>query len=175
MAPGPFLHGETVSLHPLDEDDLPFARDGINDPRVRSGLAGSTPQTLADERDWYESLGDGDYPFVVCNGDERVGIVGLHEGDEPWGVAEIGYFVEPDHWGEGYATDALRCVVRYAFDERRHNKVEANAYEPNEASQRVLEKVGFAREGVRRDHAFVEGEYVDLYEYGLLANEWRSD
>lgn len=174
MPPTAFLRGDLVTLHPVDEDDLPFARDLLNDPRVRLGVAASTPFTLADERSWYEGLGDGDHAFVIRADGERVGIVGLHEGEEPWGVAEAGYFVSPDHWGNGYATDALRCAVRYGFEERRCNKVEANVYEPNDASRRVVEKVGFTREGERRDHAFVEGEYVDLYEYGLLADEWRE-
>lgn len=174
MPPAPFLRGETVTLHPIAEDDLAFARDLVNRPEIRRGIAASTPRTLADERDWYEGQGDGDYSFVVRDDEDRVGIVGLHEGEEPWGVAEVGYFVHPDEWGKGYATDALECVVRYAFEERRQHKVEANAYEPNEASRRVLEKAGFEREGERRSHAFVEGEHVDLYEYGLLADEWRG-
>ena len=82
--------------------------------------------------------------------------------------------VHPDHWGHGYATDAVRCLVRYAFEERRMHKVGADVYAPNEGSRRVLEKVGFEREGVRPDHAFVDGEHVDLYEYRPLADEWES-
>lgn len=70
--------------------------------------------------------------------------------------------------------DAVRSLAGYAFDERRLHRVAADVYAPNDASKRVLEKVGFEREGVRRSHAFVEGEHVDVYEYGLLESTWRE-
>lgn len=174
MSSEPFLRGGSVTLHPMEPDDLTFARDLLNDPDVRAGLTASTPQTLESERTWWDGLGDDDHPFVLRADDRRVGVIGYHESEEPWGLAEVGYFVDPDHWGKGYATDALDAVLRYAFDERRCNKVEANAYATNEASKSVLETAGFEREGVRRRHCFVDGEYVDLHEYGLLADEWRE-
>lgn len=169
-----FLRGVRVSLHPVEEDDLAFAKSVINHPDVRKGVGASEPKTIDDEREWRDSHGDGEYHFVVRADDERVGIAGLHEDPTPWGYAEVGYFVHPAHWDNGYATDAVGCLVRYAFDERRYRKVCADVYAPNEASQRVLEKLGFEREGVRREQAYVDGEYVDLYEYGLLKDEWRD-
>jgi RimJ/RimL family protein N-acetyltransferase len=79
----------------------------------------------------------------------------------------------PSAWGNGYATDALREICRYGFDERRLNKVVARAYETNPASNRVLEKVGFEQEGTFRQEAFVRGEFVDIHRYGLLAAEFE--
>ena len=173
--PGPaFLRGESVTLRPVDEDDLAFAQRVINHPDVRRGVGAFAPKTSEHEREWYESQDENEPSLMVYAADEPVGIAGLHVEPFPWGYAEVGYMIHPDHWGNGYATDAVRCLVRYGFDERRLNKVGADVYASNEGSQRVLEKVGFEREGVRRDHAFVEGEHVDLYEYGLLADEWRT-
>lgn len=173
--PGPtFLRGETVSLRVVDEEDLAFAQRVVNHPDVRAGVGAFGPKTNEDEREWYENQDEDAPSFIVFADDEPVGIVGLHVERYPWGYAEVGYMIHPDHWGQGYATDAVRCLVRYAFEERRMNKVGADVYEPNEASRRVLEKIGFEREGVRRNHAFVDGEHVGLYEYGLLAEEWRT-
>ena len=62
----------------------------------------------------------------------------------------------------------------YAFDQRRLNKVIANAFDFNAGSRRVLEKVGFTEEGLHREEAFVDGAFVDIYRYGLLAREWRD-
>ncbi|SFS00767.1 Protein N-acetyltransferase, RimJ/RimL family [Halomicrobium zhouii] len=169
-----FLRGETVTLRVVDEDDLAFAQRVVNHPEVRRGVGAFAPKTAEDEREWYERQDDDGPSFVLYASDQPVGIAGLHLDPYPWGYAEVGYMVHPDHWGHGYATDAVRCLVRYAFDERRLHKVGADVYAPNEASQRVLEKVGFEREGVRRDHAFVDGDHVDLYEYGLLESEWRE-
>jgi len=173
--PGPtFLRGEAVTLRVVDEDDLAFAQRVVNHPDVRRGVGVFARKTAEDEREWYESQDEDNASFVVTVDDDPVGIAGLHLDPYPWGYAEVGYMVHPDYWGQGYATDAVRCLLRYGFDECRLNKVGADVYAPNEASQRVVEKVGFKREGVRRDHAFVDGEHVDLYEYGLLEAKWRE-
>ncbi|WP_225333712.1 GNAT family N-acetyltransferase [Halomicrobium urmianum] len=174
MPPGAFLRGDAVTLHPVDEDDLPFLRDLMNEPRVRESVGSYRPFTTADEREWYEGLDEADLSFVVRADGDRVGTVGLVLDDHPWGLAELGYSIHPDHWDCGYATDAARAVVRHGFEERRLNKVVADAFATNEGSQRVLEKVGFEQEGRRRSHAFVDGEYVDLLEFGLLVDEWRK-
>ena len=76
--------------------------------------------------------------------------------------------------GEGYATAATELLVGYAFDQRRLNKLIANAFDFNAGSQRVLEKVGFVEEGIRREEAFVNSEFVDIHRYGLLVREWRA-
>ena len=171
--PGPpFIEGETVTLRTIEEDDVPFLQRTINDPRVRRGLAAFDPKTEADEREWITSVGeDGGVALAICVGEDPVGTVGLDAPNEVWGVAEIGYLLAPEAWGEGYATDAVGLLCEYAFDERRLNEVVAAVYATNPASARVLEKVGFQREGVLRREAFVEGEYVDLYRYGLLAGD----
>jgi RimJ/RimL family protein N-acetyltransferase len=65
-------------------------------------------------------------------------------------------------------------MCRYAFEERRLDKVVAEAYATNPGSRRVLEKVGFREEGVHRQEAFVGGERVDLVHFGLLAEEFEA-
>ena len=170
--PGPtFLGGERVELRTVEEEDLEFTRDVINDPRVWRTLGTARPHNGADQEEWFESLADdGSETFLVCRDGDPVGVIGLDQ-NETWGLGELGYWIAPDRWGEGYCTDAVRTVARYAFEERRLHKVAAEAYEHNEGSLRVLEKVGFEREGVRREEAFVGGEYRDVHRYGLLAGE----
>jgi len=171
-----FLEGELVELRTVEEEDLEFLRDAINDPRVWQTLGAYQPKNLQQEREWFESVGEGDgVGLLVCVDGEAVGSIGLHEVNEVWGRAEAGYWITPDAQGNGYATDALATLVEYAFDELRLHKVYAHAYETNPASRRVLEKVGFREEGLLREAAFVDGEYVDLYRYGLLEGEWRGE
>lgn len=174
--PGPlFLDGERVTLHPVEEDDLPFLQSCVNHPRVRQNISAHRPKTSDDERRWREAVGESDdEALLVCADGDPVGNVGLHDVDGAFGTAELGYFVHPDRWGNGYATDAVGQVVAYAFGELRLHKVFARCFETNDGSRRVLEKNGFQREGVLREEAFVDDEYVDMYRYGLLAEEWRS-
>jgi len=172
--PGPlFAEGETVELRPIEEEDLPFMQEIGNDPRVRAGTTAREPTTETEQQEWYESICEDDnVHLLICADGDPVGSIGLHLKHDAWGNGEIGYSVAPEAWGNGYATDAVREISRYGFDERRLNKIYARAYETNPASNRVLEKAGFEQEGTFRKEAFVDGEFVDLYRYGLLAEEF---
>lgn len=171
-----FIEGEKVQLRTVETDDIDFLHKLVNDPDVRRGIAVVDPVTKEKEREWVESRGDGDdINFIVCYDGNSVGTIGLKPPDAISGAVEVGYIVAPTHWGEGYATDAVRAICAYAFGERRMNKMYAKAYETNPASSRVLEKAGFTREGVLREEGFVDGEHVDVFRYGLLAEAWRDD
>ncbi|WP_336035914.1 GNAT family N-acetyltransferase [Halobacterium yunchengense] len=93
---------------------------------------------------------------------------------QPHASGMIMYWIAPPHHGHGYVTEATGLLLEYAFDERRIAKATAIVLETNEGSQRVLEKLGFEREGVHRRETFVDGERRDNYRYGLLADEWRA-
>lgn len=175
MTPPVFVEGELVTLHPLEEEDLAFAQAVINHPDVRRHVMSAKPLSMDDEEEWYEETTPEEPTFVIRADGERVGTIGMADVNEVWGTTEVGYSIHPDHWNNGYCTDALREVVRYVFEERRLNKVYARALETNPGSNRVLEKVGFQPEGTFRREAFVEGEHVDVNRYGLLAEEWRED
>lgn len=172
--PGPvFRTGDIVELRTVEEEDVEFLQRTLNDPRVRAGIAASDPINRSTEREWAESQGDtDDAHFLVCVEGDPVGEIGLKPPNEVWGTAEVGYMIAPDEWKNGYATDAVTAVCGYAFEERRLNKVYATTYATNPASGRVLEKTGFTKEGVLRKEGFVEGNHVDMYRYGLLAEEW---
>lgn len=170
-----FREGDTVELRPVEIEDVEFITELLNDPRVRTDTAKVGPKYATEIRDWVESLGEGgDADFVIYVDGDRVGVISLASPNEVWGTIEVGYSITPSEWGNGYATDALTEVCGYAFDERRLNKVYATTFAGNDASIRVLEKAGFSREGVFRNEGFVDGEYVDVYRYGQLADEWRE-
>ncbi|WP_128223552.1 GNAT family N-acetyltransferase [Halobacteriaceae archaeon SHR40] len=172
--PGPlFCEGDTVELRPVEESDVAFLQRLVNHPRVRAGIGNSDPISRAEEAAWIESTAeDDDIHLLICVDGDPVGSLGLFIERPTWGTAEVGYSLMPDHWNNGYATDALRRLCAYGFDERRLHKIVGRAYETNPASSRVLEKVGFEQEGVLRREAFVQGEHVDLHRYGLLAEEF---
>lgn len=182
-----FMRGDGVTLHPTEEADAAFAAGLVNDPRVRQGLSIAVPKRIEAEREFRVESDDSVVTLVVRADDEtatgdgadaggddddRVGVVDLVNINEQFGNAEIGYFFHRDAWGNGYATASVERVVEYAFSERRLHKVYARVFAFNEGSARVLEKVGFEREGVLREDAYMHGEYVDTYRYGLLESEW---
>lgn len=139
-----------------DESETPAVVVGGNRP----------PDDGADDRDPL-GLGIDDEP-------ERVGTIGFAPKNDVWGTAEVGYSVAPEHWGNGYCTEALELCCRYAFEERRLDKLYALTLATNPASARVLKKAGFEKEGSFRNEAFVDGERVNAIRYGLLAAEWSG-
>ena len=175
--PGPvFLEGDRVELRTIEEEDLDFLRETINDPAVRRSLGNRSPINGQQEREWFEEQAsdddNDDTDLLVCRDGEAVGSVGLHQHD-PLGVTtEIGIFVAEEHWGEGYGTDASRLVTDYAFRERRHHRAMARVFEGNAGSTRIWEKLGFRHEGTFEESEFVDGEYVDVDYYAILADEW---
>jgi [ribosomal protein S5]-alanine N-acetyltransferase len=86
----------------------------------------------------------------------------------------IGYCLDEPAWGRGHATEAVRAMVQWAFGALDLNRVEAELDTRNAASARVLEKLGFQREGLRREDCVVAGEVSDSWIYGLLRREWQA-
>ncbi|MFC7140898.1 GNAT family N-acetyltransferase [Halosimplex aquaticum] len=180
--PGPvFLRGDGVTLRPVEESDYEFLQRHANNPAVRSGFGGGAPTSADDVADRIEEVTESDdsETFLVCaaggNDSEsvqRVGEAFCFDLYERRGSVEIGYWIAPDHQGNGYATAAAELLVEYCFAERRLRKVDARVLAFNDGSRRVLEKVGFEPEGRRRDEYYVDGEYVDAELYGLVADDW---
>ena len=86
--------------------------------------------------------------------------------------ASMGYCFDDAAWGHGYATEAARVLLQWAFDTLEMNRVQAETDTRNVASARVLEKLGFVREGMLREDCVVNGEVSDSWVYGLIRREW---
>jgi len=87
--------------------------------------------------------------------------------------ARMGYCLDEAAWGKGFATEAAEALLRWAFDALDLNRVQAETDTRNTASSRVLEKLGFIREGWLREDCIVDGEVSDSWVYGLLRREWK--
>jgi len=171
--PGPaFTTGESVSLHPIEEEDHEFIQRGRNHPSTRVPLTDTSIRTSDDVA---ELLADREYHFVICTaGDdpEPVGVVAFSYVRESSSFGSLMYWVAPEHRGNGYVTEATSLFLDYVFGERGFHRVAARALVTNEASIAALESLGFEREGRLRDACLLDGEWVDSYQYSLLVDEW---
>jgi RimJ/RimL family protein N-acetyltransferase len=77
-----------------------------------------------------------------------------------------------DYRGKGYGTAAMRIVLKYAFFERRLNKMNNATLEGNEASITMMKKLGCKQEGIRRQHVYTNGRYYDNILWGLTKEEF---
>jgi ribosomal-protein-alanine N-acetyltransferase len=102
-----------------------------------------------------------------------IGWLGLTRWNPDYRSASLGYCYSDAAWGHGYATEAARAVLQWAFDTLDLNRVQAETDTRNLASARVLEKVGFVREGTLREDCVVNGEVSDSWVFGLLRRDWQ--
>ncbi|KAG4922927.1 hypothetical protein AAZX31_18G271600 [Glycine max] len=114
------------------------------------------------------------YPLrrSICLDDRSIGIVWVlpYSGDERY-KADLGYALGVNYWGNGIATKALKIVLSQVFHDFPHlRRLQAYTYLDNKASQRVLEKVGFHREGIIRDLYF-KGKSDDFYIFRFLSTD----
>jgi ribosomal-protein-alanine N-acetyltransferase len=109
---------------------------------------------------------DGDHAFI--------GWCSLTRWNPDHRSASLGYCLDDAAWGQGYATEAARGVLQWAFDTLDLNRVQAETDTRNTASARVLEKLGFIREGTLREDCVVNGDVSDSWVYGLIRRDWRA-
>jgi len=102
-----------------------------------------------------------------------LGWCGLTRWNPDYRSASLGYCLDDAAWGHGYATEAGRALLQWAYDTLDLNRVQAEADTRNAASARVLEKLGFVREGTLREDCIVNGEVSDTWVYGLIKRQWR--
>ncbi|MDX1587207.1 MAG: GNAT family N-acetyltransferase, partial [Balneolaceae bacterium] len=110
--------------------------------------------------------------WAICSrtGGHLMGAVGLSLSSRN-DSAELGYWMGKPYWGRGFTTEASREVLEYAFGELKLNRVEAHHMSGNDASGRVLEKLGLQYEGLHRQRIKKWDEYKDVKCFAIL----RSD
>jgi len=88
--------------------------------------------------------------------------------------AELGFALARSHWGHGYMNEMLQVLLRFAFAEMQLHRLTADTDPNNHSSIRLLERLGFRREGYFREHYLIQGEPQDAILYGLLRSEWQK-
>jgi len=104
-----------------------------------------------------------------------VGVISLHRIDWLRRSAGIGYWIRRSRFGQGLATEACDALVAHAFAALTLHRIEALVALVNKPSQRVVEKLGFTREGVAREVEFIDGEFLDHFQYSRLESDLRRD
>ncbi|MBY5991732.1 GNAT family N-acetyltransferase [Ferrimonas balearica] len=101
-----------------------------------------------------------------------LGDLAVHFIDEQ--QVEVGFTVAPAHQGQGVASEALATLLQYLFETLRRHRVVATTDARNEASWRLLERLGFRREAHFVQNVFFKGAWGDEFQYALLASEYRA-
>ena len=141
----------------------------------RSFLSNRMPDPYTEEAaDWWLGMvsehegKDGIFRAIVVDGKVAGNISVEQKADVYCKDGEIGYLLLTDFWSKGIMTEAVRQICAAAFAELDIIRITGLVFAPNAASQRVLEKNGFVKEGLQKKAVFKDGKIFDLYIYGKL-------
>ncbi|MBL0217714.1 MAG: GNAT family N-acetyltransferase [Myxococcales bacterium] len=112
------------------------------------------------------------FDFAITLDGVMIGRTGMKRGDDPR-MASLWFEVMPELQGKGYATEAARALLGYAFEEVKLHRVYGDCDPRNPSSARVMEKVGMRREAHLVQNVFIKGEWCDSLMFAMLASEWR--
>lgn len=87
--------------------------------------------------------------------------------------ASLGYDLRPDFWNKGYIKEAISAIVEFGFNGLGLNRIEAEVMAGNAASEKVLIKTGFQKEGVQRQCMYWHDKYYDLTKFSILRSDTR--
>lgn len=137
-----------LEFRPWAEDDLPFARALFGDPRVTTLVGGpfdaaAIAARLAFELGNQREHGIAYWPIALRGGGPEVGCCGLKPREPARKIYELGFYLLPDRWGQGFAAEAGASVVAHAFDLLDAPALFAGHHPDNHGSRRALEKLGF--------------------------------
>jgi len=135
------------------------------------------PQSTKQAKAWLERDDDRGFRFLIRTlSDQRlIGGVGLWIQNWAQGEAWVGIGIgERDCWGNGYGTDAMQLIVRYAFTELNLRRVSLGVFARNARAIRSYEKAGFRREGLVRGDCRRDGQRWDTVFMGILREEWEA-
>lgn len=181
----PILETERLLLREwdiADAEDL-FAFYSIEDvvrytPITAYTTLEQAAKKAADFRDWFRvKQSSVTWAVVLKDTGNIIGECSLHSLSPENERAEVGYAYSPEVWGKGIASEAIRKIVDYAFTDFSLfpiNRLEAYTDPRNNASAKLLEKLGFIKEGQLRQRHIQKGEAVDSVIYGLLRSEHIS-
>jgi ribosomal-protein-alanine N-acetyltransferase len=176
----PELATERLRLRAPAPRDAPALLAILGDPEVTRYHNVPTLATPADAQTLLERLEQRyaaretiRWAIELVERNEMIGTVGLLRFDFEQRRAEVGYEIARRWWGRGLAPEAAGAVVRYGFSVLGLHRIEAGVLPGNDASVRVLQKLGFVDEGTRRDYLHVKGRFRTFRWFSLLESDER--
>lgn len=166
-------------LREMTIDDAPALHVFESDPRVTRHLS-YEPRTLEQTQKYIEQRFAEqesnprrcfDLAIALRASSDVIGRCGLKVERPEHHEAAIWYVLNPAHWGCGYAAEAVRALISFGFGPLNLHRVWADIDPRNTSSARLVERLGFTREGHLRQNYFLKGEWCDTLIYGLLENE----
>lgn len=177
----PMLETDRLLLRVLNENDVPDLREWLGSEEIytywgrKASKGERNPELLfIDPRPWVKRKPNPDFKWgiVLKESNRVIGEIQVFEIQNDR-MGEVGYRLNPAYWNCGFATEALKEVVDFIFKRTELDRLHAKADVRNTASNRVLEKCGFIKEGIIR-HGKMLSVYCDYNIYGMLREDYLT-
>jgi RimJ/RimL family protein N-acetyltransferase len=167
------LEGKNVNLRVVEKEDLPFLKEWKNNLEFTGEYQSIQQRALRDLEKQHDELTEGraHWFFIEKKDGTKIGIISYRP---VFTTQEISYDLLPSERGKGYCSEAVKIMVDYLFLSKDIVRVQAHIAAGNMASQRVLEKAGFKKEGTFRKEYFVRREWRDSCTFSILREEWKE-
>lgn len=179
----PVLETQTLVMREITLDDLDWYLAHFSIPEIVEGTAypaSKNHETARKELDSYilnlfrEKKGFR-WGITERGSSKLIGSCGFYNWvKEEARSAEIGYDLNPAYWGKGIMTESLETMMRFGFERMSLNRIQALIPSHNGRSMRLVQRLGFKKEGVLRDRSYFQGRYIDDVCFSLLRREWSS-
>jgi ribosomal-protein-alanine N-acetyltransferase len=169
------LEGKTVNLRAMEKEDVSFWHKWANNVDSEYFLPCQRSEAEM-EKALSEPSTHEFKDFIIEKKDgTKIGLITHFHVLHPMGkTLEIGSALIPNERRKGYGTEAAQIMVDYLFLSKEAPCIQATTHIKNTTSQRVLEKVGFKKEGIMRKRSFIRGEWTDITLYSILREEWKE-
>jgi RimJ/RimL family protein N-acetyltransferase len=175
------LQGHTIRLTAVEEDDLATIGRWYQDAGFARlfDATPAAPRSAAVLARWLDEAQKDKHGYLFAirpvNDSTLLGYAELDGILWSNGNAWLGLGLgDRDNWGKGYGSEATQLALAFAFDELNLHRVQLSVFAYNERAIALYEKLGFVHEGTYREHLRRDGQYYDMYLYGLLRREWRE-
>jgi RimJ/RimL family protein N-acetyltransferase len=170
------LEGKNVNLRVMEKEDLPLFAEWLNNPDFFGQYFAPLQRSRTELEKMFENNPLEMKVFVIEKKDgTKIGQIAHFNMLAPYAkMLEIGYALAPSERRKGYCTEATQLIVDYLFLSKDIVRIQATTHFGNVASQKVLEKSGFKREGTLRKAVQSRGEWTDLIVFSVLREEWKE-
>lgn len=171
----PVLETERLILRPITMDDAEATFEYAKDPESSRFMPWETHRSMADTIAYLETIPKNyaakeriNFAITLKPELKFIGSCGFHNFSPPHHRVMMGYLLDRKYWGNGYMTEAVREMIRFAFEEMGMHRVAATCDYDNIRSANVMERCGMTLEGVFRDYEVRHGKFVSTKSYAII-------
>jgi RimJ/RimL family protein N-acetyltransferase len=165
------LIGKKINLRIVEKTDLFIIKEWVNDYNIEGNFEPISQETLTNLEKQYDSNSEGQWFFIEKKDETKIGYVAHYLSRSR---RAIGIAILPNERSKGYGSEVVQMLVDFLFLSKDIVGIQAETHPENLASQKVLVKAGFKKEGILRKSFFSRGEWRDTAIFSVLREEWKE-